>query len=832
VQSKSHEIMCHPEWRLPRQFGLHILYLPDGNNRTTQNLKGYAGGANTVVEVAHSTAKRGDVAVAVFCIVSDLNAQKRPEAFFQALVEQFSRLLTSIVHKGYLIRADIRCRVFGNLEKLKAMGGARQALVEEVEAVCNATDSVTRPKMFMDFWLAYSNDIAYESDIDLVVRTGAEDADVARPGLSLPLNVPCVVTKTLWPEVQPEEIESLIDGGLRDVQAQFGRGYDLAFAEHLLRSLPLSRVPAKARLSLPVCAPETEIIAMLQRVYANPQDGPVVFTQYLSREGVLTFGATEDIWYTLRIIPAARWFEFAPESYDAIITPGQHAGTVRLAMPAGQAHVHSCVATVDGVLDAFHRAVQFPMKHVLLHGADRSQSAALKLKSPWSVDLLELMHAFAQHPQWSVEDVVRAHAPAEADIATETAWRIQSLTAKVLGRALAEGLILPDENMERRLGTAAQSITALLVSRSHAQIENVFDENAAEIVIRSLLAMTAGEHGIFERVYPGETHAEKCSRIAASAQGLAAEAEALPELASSAGRSARLVRLIRKQWQQLLDPRLEVGSEWVALVKGALRRHYEAKEREQAPEVLDNPHVQWLCLGGLPRREAMREIEQRYASTTSEPVGEKIRRLLATDVSDDRRFQQVRREMQALLYLADTAHRRGLEVLAFFCAMAVAPNQMTTERLQAIQLVGQLGDYLLQIESDLADLDQVGKMDGETKPSTLSILLPKMGSMSEYMVQLRLVRETGQTLKAWVEEEYHRALQALKSLGLDLTVMLDRVSQFRQNSSAAGIQSAPSIAEIRAMLQGEEIVESKSPESRVISRSPQNVALTSRLRQP
>jgi hypothetical protein len=825
VQSKSHEIMCHPEWRLPRQFGLHILYLPDGNNRTTQNLKGYAGGANTVVEVAHSTAKRGDVAVAVFCIISDLNAQKRPEAFFQALVEQFSRLWTSIVHKGYLIRADIRCRVFGNLEKLKTMGGARQKLVEEVEAVCKATESVIRPKMFMDFWLAYSTDIAYESDIDLVVRTGAEDPEVARPGLSLPLNVPCIVTKTLWPEVQPAEIEALIDGGLRDVQAQFGRGYDLTFAESLLRSLPLSRVPAKARLSLPVCAPEAEIIAMLQRVYANPQDGPEVLTQYFSREGTVTFGATEDIWYTLRIIPAARWFEFAAESYDAIITPGQHAGTARLAMPAGQAHVHSCVSTVDGVLDAFHRAVQFPMKHVLLHGADRSQAASLKCSSPWSIDLLELMHAFAQHPQWSVEDVVRAHAPPEADIATETAWRIQSLTAKVLGRALAEGLILPDEEMERRLAPAAQSITTLLVSRSNAQVESTFDENAAEVVVRSLLALTAGEHGIFERVYPGETQVEKNKRIAAAAQGLAAEVEVWPGVAPEATRSARLVRLIRKQWQQLLDARLSAGSEWVELVQGALRRHYGAKEREQAPEVLDNPHVQWLCFGGLPRREAMRDIEQRYASTTPRPIGERIRHLLETDVTEDGRFQQVRREMQALLYLAETTHRRGLEVLAFFCALAVAPNQLTKERLQAIQLVGQLADYRLQISEDLADLDQVGQLDGKGKTSALTILLPKMASISDYMVQLRLARETGRKLKTCLDEEYRRALQALQTLGLDLTAMLDRVIQFRQNSSAADIQSAPSIAEIRAMLQDEDLVEPTSPESRVVSRLPQNMII-------
>lgn len=831
MQSKSHEIICHPEWRLPRQFGLHILYLPDGNNRTTQNLKGYAGGANTVVDVAHATAKRGDVGVAVFCIISDLNADKRPEAFFQALVEQFSRLLTSIVHKGFLIRADIRCRVFGNLEKLKSMGGARQKLVEEVEAVCKATHSVLRPKMYMDFWLAYSNDIAYESDIDLVVRTGAEDADVARPGLSLPLNVPCVVTKTLWPEVQTAEIEALIDSGLRDVQAQFGRGYDLAFTEQLLRSLPHSRVPAKARLSLPVCAPEAEIIAMLQRLYAHPQDGQVVFTQYMSREGTLTFGAKEDIWYTVRIVPAARWFEFAPESYDAIITPGQHAGTVRLAMPAGQAHVHSCVATVDGVLDAFHRSVQFPMKHVLLHGADRSQAGALKWKSPWSIDLIELMHAFAQHPQWSVEDVMRAYLPGDADETTATAWRIQTLSAKVLGQALAEGLILPDENTERHLGHVAQAFTTLLVCSSNAAPTGVIDDPSTEIVLRSVLAMTAGEHGIFDRVYPGETDQGKLDRAKASAHYLA-DAEGSSEFAPEAARSGRLGRVIRKQWQQLLDLQSAAGSEWVQSTQAALRRHYEAKGREHAPDVLDNPHVRWLCLGGLPRREAMREIEQRYGSTTPHPVGEKIRSLLDADVTTNDRFQQVRREMQALLYLADTAHGRGLELLAHCWASVMMPVQMTAEQMQAVRLAGQLADYLLQMTADLDELELDVHGDAWTKTSTLTILLPKMAPMSEYMTQLRLVRETGRTLKTWLAEKYRKALQALEAIAPEMKEIFDRLFQFRQDLARSEMQSAPSIAEIRAMLRGDDATDSTSPDSRVISRSSRNAFIRERLGQP
>lgn len=830
MQSKSHEIMCHPEWRLPRQFGLHVLYLPDGNNRTTQNQKGYAGGANTVVEVAHGNAKRGDIEVAVFCIVSDLNAQKRPEAFFQALVDQFSRLLTSIVHKGYLIRADICCRVFGNLDKLRNAGGARQRLVEEVEAVCEATHSVARPKMYMDFWLAYSNDIAYESDIDLVVRTGAEDADVARPGLSLPLNVPCVVTKTLWPEVQTAEIETLIDGGLRDVHAQFGRGYDLEFIAQLVRSLPLSRVAAKARLSLPVCAPESEIVTQLEQMFAHVHDGPGVNVQYMSREGMRVFGATEDIWYTVRLIPAARWFEFANESFDAIITPGQHAGTVRLAMPAGQAHVHSCVATIDGVLDAFHRAVQFPMKHVLLHGADRSQADALQWKSPWSVDLLDLMHAFAQHPQWSVEDVVRAFVPRTADVATEKAWRMQGIAAKILGQALAEGLILPDEAMERHLGSMAQSMIGLLLDRSNGSSEWTIDEQSAEIVIRSLLVLLAAEQGIFERVYPGETDREKRLRIEASAQFLAAM-ETSQELAPMAARSGRLARLIRKQWQELLGMRESAGVEWVQSAGAALRRHYEAKKREQAPEVLNNSLVQWLCLGGLPRREAMREIEQRYATTTPAPVWKKIGELLAADVTDNGRFQQVRREMQALLYLADTAHRRGLEVLAHVCGAAVAPKERTTETLQALQLVGRLGDFWLQISADLTNLEQDPRDDALTKTSTLTILLPKMANASEIMGQLRLAVETGRSLKAWFEDEYRRALETLQSIAPDMTVMLESVILFRQNVPSAKMAAVSTIAEIQAALRGDAEPDSDSPDSRIVHRGSRNVMMQDRLGQ-
>ncbi|HRI62799.1 MAG TPA: hypothetical protein PK156_01130 [Polyangium sp.] len=804
MQHQSFDAICHLPWRTPRQTNRRILILPDGNGRIATNHEGYAAGADNVVACAETLARRGDIETLVMCIVSDLNAQKRDERFFQVVTGQFSRLLTNIATKGSLIRADVRCRALGNLEGMRAMGGAREALVNEAEAVCEATNSVLRPRLFLEFWFAYSADIAWQTDIDLVVRTGAEEADVGRPGLSLPPNALFTALQDLWPEANPNTIGERIDYNLRHHMPQFGPGYALDFLDELLGAFPKCQVPAPARLTLPMCAPDADILALLKRHYADPEKSPHIATHFESSAGCISFGPTDDVWYALRLVPAARWTEFSSVPYAAIITPGQHAESLRFAMPTGPAHVHSSVTTAEGVLDALGRAVRFPVKHVLLHGADRSKANELVVKSPWPADFLELMHEFARHPQMSAEEFVAARLATNADVATERELLIQSISAKVLGKALAQGLLLADEPVRQSdRNYAFTGAFMMLRIADEGNPGGLAWERSAEMAIRCMLAISAGDNGVFDRMYPGESADEWRERLDSSAQYLGTIADNNEPREPSVIRGGRLVRVIGEQWQDMLRLQAHTSCELVEACRDALRRHYLANQRERAEDVVENPLVHWLCLGGLPRREACKEIEQRYAATTPGPVGQRIRALLETNVGEPNRFQAVRREMKLLLHLADTAHSIAVEVLFLFSALTLPKESVTHERLQTLIEVGRLADYAFRLANDLSSLnDARGGDQDPTKESSLSILIPKISSVSERAEHLRLARELGGTILRWLEQQLGAAMQHLASLWPSMAIKVRRAVQVGRGVYEISHYTTMTSDEILTLLRG------------------------------
>ncbi len=804
VQSQPLDVICHLPWRSPRQIGRRVLILPDGNGRIATNLEGYAAGANNVVACAEHFAQRGDIDTLVMCIVSDLNARKRDERFFQAVCAQFARLRTNIVTKGHLIRSDIRCRALGDLEGLRAMGGARATLVEEAEGVCAATNSVTRPHMNVEFWFAYSEDIAWLSDVDLVLRTGAEESDVVRPGLSLPPNVPCVVTSTLWPDAKPSQLGALIDEALRDHVPQFAPGYDIDFVEELLCTLPQSRIPAPVRLTVPVCAPAKIITTMLQRVYADARCCPFVAAIHMAAPNSPKdeFGPRDDIWYTLRIVPAARWSEISNESYDAIITPGQHAGSIRLAMPARHTHVHSCSATTETLLHALRNAVRFPVKHILLFGADRSKAAALAPNAPWPADLMDLMQNISRLPKLPIEQLVRRRLPSEANDADERSMLIQGISAKVLANALDDGLLLPDESVRQSDRNYAYTGAFMMLRiPDEGNPTGLLWEPTAEVAIRCMLAISTGDNGVFDRVYPGETEQEWRQRLDESARYFNAVAENDTAVKLPDVRGARLLQAIATTWRSLFACGPNTNPELVQACRNALQRHYLANVRERERDVIDNPLIHWLCIGGLSRREAMQEIEKRYAETTPAPMGEKIRTLLDADVTDDNRFQAVRREMQFLLHLSDTAHSIAVEVLFLFSALTIPKEAVTPERLQTLIAVGQLADYAFRLANDLSSLDDsVGGDQDQTKESSLSILIPRVSTTSERAAHLRMARELGATMLSWLEAHLGTAVMELHSVWPSMATKVKRAVRVGRGVYAAAHYTTMSANDMMALL--------------------------------
>ena len=759
------EVKVQSPWRVARKQARRIILLPDGNHRKGESGRDYAAGAAKVVGCAEHVALRGDVGTLLVCIASRHNVDKRPEAFFDVVAAQFEWLRTEIREGRTLVPSGIRCSVRGNLARMRASGGARARLVASIEAACEATRSLPEPRMDLEFWIDYPDELAWERDVDLVLRTGAEESDVVRPGFCLPPFVPCVATTTLWPDVHPEEIGDLIDLGLQDAPSHFAPGYDLDLVFELVQALPRARISAPLRLTIPVCASAEEVDARLGALHADPTREPAVEVSCLDSHGLRgnERALVDDAWYAIRIVPAARGSDGIAEDYDAVIAPGQAAQNVLLAAPApAAAPVHPCAPTAEGILHALRRAVRFPVAHVLLQGADRSRGPSISGEPPWPVELLDLIDVTAAKPERSIEQIVHARLPTTADADAERDLLVAAMSARVLGEALSEGLLLPDRAL--RQGDRNYAYTgAYMMLRVPDEANPTGDgwERSAEVAIRCMLAISAGDNGVFDRILPGETPDAWSARLQSAAHHLDAIARGESVAAPPVGRGMRIVDAIGKQWESLFSRHANASGALSQACRDALVRHYRANALERAPDVVDNPLVRRLGLGGPPRREAIEHIEARYASRAPGPVGERIRLLLHEDASVPVRFAELRRELRLLLHIVDTAPTIAVEVLFLFCGLATPAEHVHESRLRALIEVGQLADHTFRLANDLASLSTNGDDRDTGKESCLSILIPKGVSASSGAAAGERARVLGEKYLAWLEEHLGHAMARL-----------------------------------------------------------------------
>ncbi|MRG96371.1 hypothetical protein [Polyangium spumosum] len=759
------EVKCQSPWRAARKQARRIILLPDGNHRKGGSGRNYAVGAANVVACAEHVALRGDVRTLLVCIASRHNVDKRPEAFFDVVARQFEWLRSEIRERRALVRRGIRCSVHGNLARMRASGGSQARLVACVEAACEATTSLPEPRMDLQFWIDYPDELAWERDVDLVLRTGAEEPDVVRPGFCLPPFVPCVATTTLWPDARPEEIGDLIDRGLRDAPSHFAPGYDLELVLELVQALPRSRIPAPLRLTIPVCASAEEIDARRASHHADPTKKPALLVNCLDSRGMRgqEHVFVDDAWYAIRIVPAARWSDCTAEDYDAVIAPGQGAQNVLLAAPAtAAAPVHPCAPTVDGILHALRRAVRFSVAHVLLQGADRSRGPSTSVEPPWPAELLDLIEVTAATPERTIEQIVRERLPEVADADAERDLLVQAMSARVLGEALSEGLLLPDRSLQQADRNYAYT-GAYMMLRVPDESNPTGDgwERSAELAIRCMLAISTGDNGVFDRVLPGETLDAWRARLQSAAHHLEAIARGERPASRPVGRGMQIVDAIGKQWESLFSRHANASGALSDACRDALVRHYRSNALERAPDVVDNPLVRRLGLGGPPRREAIGHIEANYASRAPGPIGERIRLLAHEDANDPERFAELRRELRLLLHVVDTAPTIAVEVLFLFCGLTTPAEHVYEKRLRALIEVGQLADHTFRLANDLASLSTNGGDRDAGKESCLSILIPKGVSASKCGAARKRAHALGEMYLAWLEEHLGHAMARL-----------------------------------------------------------------------
>ena len=258
-----------------------------------------------------------------------------------------------------------------------------------------------------------------------------------------------------------------------------------------------------------------------------------------------------------------------------VLAPGQRLPLITLpGFHRGHANVFACEPTAQGMLEAIRAAQRFSTAHPPLCGRDRVTGCAAGQPSPESVAL---------RPDTSERDTL-------AD----------RFAAKTLDCGASAGLLLEDA----AFGTAAvnYALTAFFI---HFRIPTEWDqegagwEERADLIARYMLLVAAGDEGIFDRVFAGETRERRWARLEASShflQGSLRSEESRARLPDVPG--AELLAAIVEQWQELFERhRRKCHPAVAASFRAGLESLYGASLAEHRAGIVSG------LLAGEPARE-------------------------------------------------------------------------------------------------------------------------------------------------------------------------------------------------------------------------------------
>lgn len=480
--------------------GLTVLFLADGNRRSSTS-GGYAGGARRVVSIAEHLARRPDVAAMVACILSPDNIAKRGDGFFAALHREFIHLGVDIETRGALVAAGVRLEIAGDLGPLRARGGHALALADAIEAVAEMTRGVKTPDLRLALGVGYGRDTARELGADLIVRTGMEEPGVLRlSGLGTGAHIVHCATTTLWPDVEPREVDEIIDRWAPRPAPRFAAGHDLAVIVELASALSRADIGSPIHVTITTDATPAAVAEERHHLYAGPS-------------------------CELRIVHGP---EHAGGDRCSVLAPGQRPPRFVLPdwPPPGHANIHACEPDAAGLLQGIREALRFSAAHPPLLGSER---ATVRAEAP--------------------EAAPRAPGKIDRDALADR------FAAKTLAWAESAGLLI--SGAEWRRAAFNYALTAFFI---HHRIPTEWDEAGAEweqradLTARYMLLVAAGDEGVFDRLVEGETAPERWARIEASARFLQSTLRSEgPRARPPRVHGAEFLAAIAEGWRALLD---------------------------------------------------------------------------------------------------------------------------------------------------------------------------------------------------------------------------------------------------------------------------------------
>jgi undecaprenyl pyrophosphate synthase len=725
--ARRHHIFILPPLTLRLLDDLTILILADGNRRSYPS-GGYTRGARRVVSIAEHFARRRDIATMIACILSPDNIAKRSDDFFFELYKEFIELGIAIETRGALVAERIRMELWGDLGSLRARGGHGAALADAIEAVAEMTASVVDPKLRLILGVGYGPDTAQELDVDIVVRTGMEEEGVLRlSGLRTGEGIVNYAMTTLWPEVEPRDMDEAIEICKRRASARFAGGHSISMVVNLIETFSKAQIDAPLRVTIPTSAPPRAIAEALDRLYAGPlRDCTTSAVEYAGdeRESPLCYGPGQGAQHELCVVGGSPWERRRCEgSFDAVLAPGQEPPSFTLPgwLPLGSANVHACPATVEGMVRSIREAQRFAAIHPPLLGRDRGTGRTTGPRAPV---------------------LVETHAGV-----TDRDELADRFTGKTLQWAASAGLLLPHAAWQK--AAANYALTAFFI---HFRIPTEWDETGAlweeraDLTAKYMLLVAAGDEGIFDCILDGETPEQRWVRLEASSrflQGTLQIEGARPSLPRVPGTD--LLTAIAGEWRALFDRyQRSCSSAAAASFRAGLADLYAASLAEHRAGFASR------LLAGLGEDPAHTALIERRFYTAPPIIATRARALVGDALGGGRRATN---ELLALLYLTEVASAVGAGLLFRAAALTAPSSNVTSRRIHHIEAVATLLDYHVRLSNDLSGILEAPGGDRDPKENACTILVPQPTSGAMRAVALIQALATCRQLAAWVDHE-------------------------------------------------------------------------------
>lgn len=693
----------HEPFGVQRTSGLRVGVIADGTTRGGPN--GLAEGRRRVVECAEHCAERGDVELLGAFLLSPQNVTRRKKPFFAALHAEFLRLLEE-VESGRAL-AGIRVEVHGRLDRLRKKGGPAARLAHVMDLLGEATRSRQTPRLRLLLCVDYGEDSPLDLALDVLIRTGMEEPSVLRlSGLRVHGYTRCIPSTRLWRDFTPADLDHALALAGQGLRIEHAAGYSAGFVERLLPALSRARLSTPIRLVLPLAAPE-EALASLGRSAAEPC--AVGVTAMLGAAGRLRRFGPRGAPVQLRLVgPRSRPWAQRDEPV-AWIAPGQPSPVFRLLdRRAGDANVHACEPTPEGVVEGLCRALRFHAAHPPLHGAPRAAGR----DEPASAGRIEelVRHASARMDA-PAESIARSLPGGESKDPCLTA---EVFAAKCLSEARSTGLVSGEVDWTRQ--AFGYALTAFGIAFRPSPSPAAW-EPAARALARVMLALASSDEEISDRVFPGERGVARRTRLAASAGYLIAALRGEPREPPAVPGAATLVSIART-WEGFFAEHAPAAHP--AILSG-VRRAAEDLYRANLAE-LSRTSPLFASLSRTPAGPDAEAALQRLDASAPPPVARRIRDLLRTAAGEPPQ-SAAWRELRLLCRLSHVAPSIGagcalLAMAATEPARAV-PEGGAAALLRATPLI----DHYFRLANDLS-FEDATRGDRDDKPSAFSYLIP------------------------------------------------------------------------------------------------------------